>query len=553
MSTESGSDREPPAHSAGGLGQLVARCVLAVAVVTLVAADAEAVLSLRHDLEVEGFLEAKTAIRTPQFQGADLVMQRNTVQLEGRWEFLRSGNLFGFSTGRLEQGSLTVINRNVYDSVYDVRGSYRERFSDEDRDRLRYEANIREAYGEFLLPPVTLRLGRQQVVWGETDFFRALDVINPLDYRWHFYYEPFEDIRVPVSMVRGIYDIGKLPFLDEVFVEGIWIPGDYSPTKISLDPRRPWGFFGQGVRESANTIIVGGEVFDFSTAVTNDGPSFSLKNSELAFRLKGLLGPVDFSLNYFWTISADAGPKVQQDLATVGPPERSGSVGTVVLPVDLAYPRSHVVGLSANYAEEAFTQTVFRVESTYTTGVPVSLAADVPKALDPDGNLYETSKRAVLMIGFDRPTWIKPLNQITTFFLSGQLFWRHYLDFNRFFVGFPSVYPAELNGETLQGRFVSRNTDRLTEDELAATFLATTSYGPGGLWRPTLLTAYDIVGTAGYTHLEIEHIYSAHLIFRLREAVFWGNNGEGPWFLGDRFGRPGDSRNETVFSIVFQF
>jgi hypothetical protein len=39
----------------------------------------------------------------------------------------------------------------------------------------------------------------------------------------------------------------------------------------------------------------------------------------------------------------------------------------------------------------------------------------------------------------------------------------------------------------------------------------------------------------------------------LREAVFWGNNGEGPWFLGDRFGRPGDSRNETVFSIVFQF
>jgi hypothetical protein len=548
-----GADREAAANPTGGIGRLVARSSLALAVVMLVATSAEAVVSLRHDLDVEGFLETKNAIRTPQFQGAELIMQRNTVQLEGRWEFLRSGNLFGLSTGRLEQGSFTMISRTVYDSVYDVRGSYRDRFTDEERDDLRYEANIREAYGELLLPPVTLRLGRQQVVWGETDFFRALDVINPLDYRWHFYYEPFEDIRVPVSMVRGIYDIGKLPGLDEVFVEGIWIPGDYAPTKISLDPRRPWGFFGQGVRESANTIIIDGQVFDFNTAVTNNGPDFSLENSELAFRIKGLLGPVDLSLNYFWAISDDAGPKVHQDLATVGPAERSGAVGTVVLPVDLAYPRSHVVGLSANYAEEALTQAVFRVESTYTTGVPVSLAADVPRAIDPDGNLYETSERVVLMTGFDRPTWIKPLNQLRTFFLSGQLFWRHYLDFNRFFVGFPSVYPAELNGETLEGRFIQSNTDRLTEDELAVTFLATTSYGPGGLWIPTLLTAYDVVGTAGYTHLEIEHIYSSHLIFRLREAVFWGRIGEGPWFLGDRFGRPGDNRCETVFSVVVQF
>lgn len=551
MRTESRSDRKPTAEATRSFCQLVGQCVLAA--VTLVAADAEAILSLRHDLEVEGFVEAKTAIRTPQFKDADLVMQRNTAQLEGRWEFLRSGDLFGLSTGRLEQGSLSVIGRGVYDSVYDVRGSFRERFSDDERQNLRFESNLREIYGTFLLPPVTLRLGRQQVVWGETDFFRALDVINPLDYRWHFYYEPFEDIRVPLWMARGIYDIGKLLFFEEAFVEGVWIPGDFEGTKISLDPRRPWGFFGQGLPESANTTIVGGKLFDFRTDVTADKPGRSLKNSEVAFRLKGLWGPVDFSLNYFWTISDDPGPKVRQELATVGAPEHPGAAGTLVLPVFLTYPRSHVVGVSANYAEEALTHAVLRVESTYTTGVPVSLAADVPEALDRDRNLYDTSERVVLMMGFDRPTSIKSLNQISTFFLSGQLFWRRYLDHNRFFVGFPSVRRAEVNGETVEGRFVSVNTDRLTEDELAATFIATTTYGPGGLWRPTLLAAYDVLGISGYTHLEIEHIFSGHLIFRLREAVFWGNIHEGPWFLGDRFGRPGDSRNETVFSMVFQF
>ena len=138
-------------------------------------------------------------------------MQRNTAQIESRWEFLRSNELFGLHTGPLEQASLFVIGRAVYDSVYDLRESFRgRRFSDDERDRLRTEYMLREVYGEFLVPPFTLRLGRQQVVWGETDQFRALDVINPLDFRWHWYYEPWEDIRVTTWMARGIYDIGKL-------------------------------------------------------------------------------------------------------------------------------------------------------------------------------------------------------------------------------------------------------------------------------------------------------------------------------------------------------
>jgi hypothetical protein len=528
-------------------GKTIGAGVLAACLVA--AGDAGAVVSLRHDLEVGGFAESKTAIRTPKFQDAELVMQRNTVQLEGRWEFLRKSSLFGLSTGVLEEGTLSAIGRTAYDSVYDVRESYRDRFSDDERDDLRLESQLRELYSTLLLPPLELRLGRQQVVWGETDFFRALDVINPLDYRWHFYYEPFEDIRVPLWMARGVYDIGTFGALEEVFFEGLWIPGDFESTKLTTDPRRPWGFFGQGVRERADSAVVDGTIFDLRTSVRDDKPDRSLENSEVGFRMKGLFGLLDFSLNYFWTISDDPGVKVRAGEAGILAAERADAAGTLDVPVVLEYPRSHVVGVAANYAEEAVTQAVWRVESTYTTGVPVALGPEVSPELDRDGNLYDTAERVVLMLGFDRPTWIESLNRASTFFLSGQIFWRRYLDYNRHFAGFSSVYPLDGTDD----RFVSVNTDRITEDELAATFLATTNYGPGGIWRPTLLAAWDVVGMSGYTHLEIEHIFSHHVILRLRQAVFWGRTHEGPWFVGGRFGRPGDSRHETVASVVFQF
>src|SRR2546428_4327207 len=111
-------------------------------------------------------------------------------------------------------------------------------------------------------PPVSLRLGRQQVTWGETDNFRALDIINPLDLRWHWSREPWEDIRIPLWMARAIYDIGKLGPLEESFVEGIWIPWDFQRNKVTADPRRPWAFIGYGLRTRANSVIIGNQLYD---------------------------------------------------------------------------------------------------------------------------------------------------------------------------------------------------------------------------------------------------------------------------------------------------
>ena len=63
------------------------------------------------------------------------------------------------------------------------------------------------------------------------------------------------------------------------------------------------------------------------------------------------------------------------------------------------------------------------------------------------------------MLAFDRPTWIRSLNKLRTFFLSGQFFWRHYLDYNRFFRGVPSVRHAIINDRVIPDRYISVNTD----------------------------------------------------------------------------------------------
>lgn len=504
------------------------------------------VVSLRPDLRVEGFLRSQNALRTPQFQGMAWVMQRNTLQLEGAWDFLQEGKLLGgLSLGPLKEGTAVLIYRGVYDSIYDARVSFRRRFSSDEREDLRFENNIREAYVDLKAPPFSFRLGRQQVVWGETDFFRALDIVNPLDLTWHFFYElEWEDIRIPLWMIRGIYEVGSVGPFTDVFLEALWIPGDVRKTRISLDPRRPWG-----IRVLVpNTAFLPGEgLADLTIQRRERLPDRRVENSEFGARLKGFVGGVDVSLNYLYAFSDDAGSKIRTDLTEIGPPLSAGAAAHLILPLDLVFPRGHMVGLSANYSEERLTQTVFRVEATYTTGIPVSLREGVPLRLDRDRNLFQKTQKTVLMIAFDRPTWIRLLNPTRTFFLTGQFFWRRFIDFNRFMRGLPSVQ------EFSPGRFVGTNTDRLTEDELLMSLSASTTYGHAGEWQPFLAAFYDPPSTTGVTIFRLDYRLSDYIILRLDENYWWGGPYEEPWFIGGRFGRPRDDRTETILTVIFQF
>src|SRR5262245_8440989 len=270
------------------------------------------IIALRHDLEVEGFLQAENILRTPMFQDATFIMQRNTVQIEAKYHFLQEGRAFGsFSAGPIEDATLTVIGRGVYDSIYDIGPAFSKKFTTQEKEKREFEYKLREIYTDIAIPPFSLRLGRQQVVWGESDNFRALDIVNPLDLRWHWSREPWEDIRIPLWMARAIYDLGKVGPLEESFVEGIWIPWDFQRTKITTDPRRPWAFWGDGLRTVANSVILDDQIYDLEVERIDRKPDRALQSSQVGLRFKGIWGGVDFSLNYLYLLSADTGVKVR--------------------------------------------------------------------------------------------------------------------------------------------------------------------------------------------------------------------------------------------------
>ncbi|GAA6135845.1 hypothetical protein NBRC116188_26350 [Oceaniserpentilla sp. 4NH20-0058] len=71
-----------------------------------------------------------------------------------------------------------------------------------------HRLELLEAYGGLWLGNTSIRLGKQQVVWGQADGLKVLDVINPQNYR-EFNLPDFEDSRIPTWMLNLQHAIGE--------------------------------------------------------------------------------------------------------------------------------------------------------------------------------------------------------------------------------------------------------------------------------------------------------------------------------------------------------
>src|SRR4029079_863188 len=154
----------------------------------------------------------------------------------------------------IEKSSVYALYRGVYDSVYDLKpgGAFYDfkgkklpdgvnSFSDIPNDTanaLKYENTLREGYIDidFADIPLSLRLGKQQIVWGETDNFRLLDRVNALDLTWHLQQEieigrGWDQLRIPYWMAKFLYRLDQVGPISNSFIEGYWNPGDWSPNK----------------------------------------------------------------------------------------------------------------------------------------------------------------------------------------------------------------------------------------------------------------------------------------------------------------------------------
>ena len=92
---------------------------------------------------------------------------------------------------------------------------------------------LRELYVDIQASDdLSLRLGKQQVVWGKADGVKFLDIINPTDFR-HWGQDSMEDSRIPLWMLNAEYSINDNSSFQMVYVPQVnvtnQIPGLYNP------------------------------------------------------------------------------------------------------------------------------------------------------------------------------------------------------------------------------------------------------------------------------------------------------------------------------------
>jgi hypothetical protein len=118
------------------------------------------------------------------------------------------------------------------------------KFAAERIRRIRRNARQRNrfflGYLDFSKGPVFVRVGRQILAWGETDQFRLLDNINPLDQSFGGFFIALDERRVPLDMLRASYHFGTVGPLSDTFLEMFGAYGNRVSTNPGIPPGSPW-------------------------------------------------------------------------------------------------------------------------------------------------------------------------------------------------------------------------------------------------------------------------------------------------------------------------
>jgi hypothetical protein len=530
-------------------------------------------------LAFSGNVQTQQIFRHPDVDKWSIIQQRNVVRVRLEYDWISEGRAFSALTVPwIRRAHLVVLYRGVYDSVYDFQpGPRQEIFPYRGRagrngklsnltqgaaHALRFESIFREAYSdiEFDQIPLSLRLGRQMIVWGESDNLRMLDRTNGLDTTWHsggLGMETWDDLRIPYWTIKGSYSFGKVGPLVDAFLEAYWVPGHWVPTKIAFSPR-PWGFPAAnpfvGSPTGGNFKLLNGSVLGRKGDYDKDPGD----NSQVGVRI-GAMTPqgLTFTFNYLYQrIAQDDGMNTTSlrgrnqcvlgalncasafDVAS----QNTLLIGNGVLPAEAYYPYVHTLGISASYADSEYTESVFRMETIYEFGKPFADKRKPILMLDEGGNLTPSGLLGVkksdawqAFVGFDRPTWLRALNRRTTFFLTTQLFWQY--------------IPEGVS--RFQGQISP--TDKVRTWEVVGTFAASTIYLKGTLLPLAFIVVDPINHYSAQFSWIVDYYVTPRLVVRLAQTYFFtpgfGGRIDETWGLGGLFRR----RDESLVRATYQF
>ncbi|MBI2964305.1 MAG: hypothetical protein HYY35_11165 [Deltaproteobacteria bacterium] len=352
-------------------------------------------------LDATGFVRLESALsldgRNPNNRGIDdtghtVNLARSFAQLELIYDRSAALRLYGKFRVMTEQAADLDRSLRDFDGCpAGFRGDgWRLRVSSE-----HVCAEAWELYADVSIRGAWLRIGKQQVVWGETLGRRVLDVVNPLDLTWHLFLEPFseefDNIRVPQWMLRVTAPLANR-WSEETVLEIIANPGDSISTQLPA-PGSPYNplpsFVAVDDEPARGHWTVGGRLSENVLGASLSAVALSKPVDDGVLRSRG--AAVDRILG----------------LPTVVAPGNT-------LPLRFAnqgvHPRVFLAGGSANYFARAL-GAVLRLEAAFAPDQPYQ-KAPAPGEQAPTHVRRRATWRYALSV--DRPTILFPGADATT-------------------------------------------------------------------------------------------------------------------------------------------
>jgi hypothetical protein len=262
--------------------------------------------------DVSGVLKSQTSFNTAENQ-----LQQQEWQLDIEYDTgLWGGDLKAI--GRIRLDTVDDLNQS---STADTFSAVAKPFVTKDWGSI----ELRELYWETFGENSFWRIGKQQVVWGEADGLKLLDVINPQNFR-EFVLDDFDDSRIPLWMFNAEFTLTENGVL-----QVLWIP---DTTVHNLAPSdSPYAF--------SSSSIVPKPASDLAVQLSPpQAPRSPIKDSDIGLRYTDFVAGWDISLNYLYHY-------VDEPIVSTAT-QTNSEIPYILLTQN--YERSHLLGVTASSA-----------------------------------------------------------------------------------------------------------------------------------------------------------------------------------------------------------
>lgn len=422
-------------------------------------------LDADQNVEIKGKVQSRFSVSTedtegftnPEVDSGSFVQHRNLAYIELNHD-LKNIDWNGIDL------KYRLLGRFMYEGAYE----YGDNALKDSRDRFpsiiddfRKDADLWEGYVDVVKGPFFLRIGKQTLAWGETDLFRLLDNVNPLDNTYGGLFEDLDDRRLPLKMLRANYNFGSVGPISSFTLEGYFVPG-FMENEVS--PVAPFG--------TRYSFPLADFEKDFGIPTLTFKPDKNISNSRYGIRHSGVLFDVNYTIAHMRTFGDLPGARLV--------PDPTNAIGGANF--EYVYDTLDITGISLNFYE-SHSDMIIRSETAWFWNEDVFIPEInvLPAFAGVAGSITEKSFLR-FMIGFDKFMWIRALNEKQTFFISGQ-----------YFASWADDHDDRMS-QPAQKQFPDPLTfPKAKELEQQFTLAMSTSYLSGKM-APQLSIAYDVRG-----------------------------------------------------------